>query len=178
MNADVRNEIALMKSIGWREEGKPTSHVKMRHAKWGLVVIPCSPSDHRWRANHRAELARRMETTLSALLRELGLRAPKREGRKRARRRGRPKCDPITPEVELHDRRVRALHKIIDRLIDRRLERLETVNSLGGPSEAVKIQSEIHALEQKKQDLDRNPPSNPIDPRVVRRSERVLKLPR
>lgn len=170
MNADVREEIAFMKRLGWTQDGKPKTHIKMRHPKWGQIAVPCSPSDYRWRANHRAELARSMGTTLTALLKEMGVRPPKSQ----KRRRGRPKRKRVVPETELHDRRVGALHRIIDKLIDTRLERLEKVNSLSGPSSAQSVQREIHALERKKQELDWNPPSDPIDPRVVRRAERVL----
>lgn len=173
MNSDVKREVAHMEDIGWERVSSNGGHIKMRHPEHGEFVLSFSPSDRRWRANHRSTLARAMGITQRALLVQMGIAQTKsKRGKRGGRRRGRPKR--TRPETTYQERRIVALRGIIDRLIDRRRERLRS-GVLAGPSDGMKVQAEIHALEEKRRELDLNPPEDEIAPELIARAEHALR---
>jgi hypothetical protein len=116
-----------------------------------------------------------MGMTLNDLLGVLGLRKPKNPNRIKKRKRGRPKTNATDPIAEQHDRRVLALHGILNLMIERRLDLIDRINAMSGPSsDAAKVQSEIHDLQERKRVLDLEPPTKEVSPEVIARSEATL----
>lgn len=80
-NKEIRAEMEILERLGYSlDPNSPTGLLAFHHPDHGRFVLHATPSDWRWRENHRAKLAAHMGTTKGELELRLGLRPPKHVG--------------------------------------------------------------------------------------------------
>lgn len=84
-NREVSVEADHLLSLGFQFEGhNGNGHFNFRHPRHGATFLPATPSDWRWKKNHRATIARQMGISLRELEDRLGIQR-RRSGRVRFR---------------------------------------------------------------------------------------------
>ncbi len=90
-NREVSVEADHLLSLGFVYEGpNGNGHYNFTHPKHGATFLPATPSDWRWRKNHRATVARQMGISLRELEDRLGIQR-RQSGRVKFRKNEKPR---------------------------------------------------------------------------------------
>lgn len=152
-NREVSVEADHLLSLGFIYEGSNgNGHHNFSHPKHGATFLPATPSDWRWRKNHRTTVARQMGISLRELEDRLGIQR-RRSGRVRFKTEDKQKqnfprriVESMRPEPKAKPAPDPVLGLPIDEQIEARVEQRQAARQSANALEAERLDRQIADL--------------------------------